>query len=125
MKPKPEATEDQSAQAVDPATPLFEPERPRRRFVLKLSLGADSYEEMTSALYNIAREFDRREIGKDMASGSPSSGFSLEWSEDESVTHDSYMAAIDEYLGTQSSNDLDQARAAQRVCSCDRLTSAR
>lgn len=111
--PKPETIEGQPAQPVDPATPLFERERPRRRFVLKLNLGADSYEEMSSALYNIAREFDRHEIGKDMASGSPSSGFSLEWSEDESVTHHSYMAAIDEYLDATSSNAKNQAREPQ------------
>ena len=105
---KPKPIEDQTAKAVDPATPLFERERPRRRFVLNLKLGADSYEELSSALYNIAREFDRHEIGKDMASGSPSSGFSLEWSEDESVTHDSYMVAIDEYLDATSSNAGEQ-----------------
>ena len=79
---------------------------PRRRFVLNLRLSADTRDDMVWALYQISREMERNELSNHVASGSPSSGFTLEWSEDESVTHDSYFAAIESDL-TPDSSPLD------------------
>jgi hypothetical protein len=69
-------------------------QKPRRRFLLTLKLGADDREEMIHALEQIALEMRRGYLHGPACSGGYSSGYDLKVSEDPEVTHDSYFAAI-------------------------------
>jgi hypothetical protein len=72
--------------------------KPRRRIELVLTLGADSWEDAADALFNLAQEIERGRLRGRAVTGGYSSGHTFESSEDETVTHDSYFAALDEYL---------------------------
>jgi len=69
-------------------------DRPRRRVRLTLDLGADSWNDLASALLGIAIRIDeaieRKEERVNIVSGSPSSGFLLHVDEDETITHESF-----------------------------------
>ena len=66
---------------------------PRRRFVLELHLGADSREDMVSALRGISKAMERGEYPSTVISGGYNSGFVHLWCEDDAITHDTYEAA--------------------------------
>lgn len=75
----------------DSSTPL-----PHRRFVLNLRLGADTRDALAHALEQLAFEIVAGQVnGPGGACGGPDAGYSYEFLEDQSVTHDSYFAAID------------------------------
>lgn len=77
---------------------------PRRRWVLDLKLGADTFEDMCRALDNLERELRMRpgipDGGgrREMCSGGPDSGYHATLSEDQSVSHTSYFAAVEEFI---------------------------
>jgi len=67
---------------------------PRRRVVVKLQIGADSWDE----LRGIFRELETRlvvdgRLSATCISGGYSSGYIMESDEDESITHDSWTEA--------------------------------
>lgn len=72
--------------------------RPRRRVVVTLDLGADSWDEVASALDQIAFEVAAGKMRGSACSGGPSSGYTWSANEDESVTHETYFEALDKYL---------------------------
>lgn len=67
---------------------------PRRRCVLTLKLGADTRERLIEELEGIARDIRRANLWGECAMGGHSAGYSLNVSEDETVTHDSYFEAL-------------------------------
>jgi hypothetical protein len=78
---------------------------PRRRIVLSLTLGADSWDEADRALddvalrlYEAARDGDTSVV---CTSGSPSAGWHLEASEDVGVDHAGFVEALDVWLDRQ------------------------
>lgn len=70
---------------------------PRRRIVMRLEIGADSWEELEIALANAATSVAMGQMRSTGASGGVASGSSWEADEDETITHESYFAAIDEW----------------------------
>lgn len=67
---------------------------PRRAFVLKLELGADTRDDMVKELEQIAR----RILMDDMTTGvlgGPTTGYTYSLSVDETITHDDYFCAIE------------------------------
>lgn len=68
--------------------------KPRRRVVLKLDLGADDREAAIRELENIAREMRRGHMWGNSCVGGYSVGYSMEISEDKTITHDSYFESI-------------------------------
>ena len=79
--------------------------KPRRRVVMKLEVGADSWEDLEETLqailFRLAERKRRSEAALNITSGGYSSGFTLEADEDPTVDHDSYAA----WLGVRSSPD--------------------
>jgi hypothetical protein len=74
-------------------------ERPlRRRVAVLLQLGADSWEDVERAFTDMATRVALGEMRGVCTSGGYSWGFHYEASEDESVTHDSYFAALTAWL---------------------------
>jgi len=67
---------------------------PRRRFLLVLKLGADSKEELLQDLKEIHRRIYFDELRGECLSGGCAAGYTLELTEDPTVTHDSYFEAI-------------------------------
>lgn len=73
-----------------------EPETPRRRVVIELKLGADSWEDAADALHDLARQFDmgeRRDCTV-LQTGGARFGYTCLLNEDPFITHDSYFEAI-------------------------------
>lgn len=69
-------------------------EKPRRRIVFKVEIGADSWDAVVGALEDLAIEVDRGHWrGPNGCSAGSDYSFTLTASEDESVTHESYIAA--------------------------------
>lgn len=66
---------------------------PRRRHRLTLDLQADNEQEMVRSLEYIAYLLDTGQLTKG-CSGGVHSGWTYEYSVDESVTHESYFQAI-------------------------------
>lgn len=75
---------------------------PRRRCLLTLKLGADDREGLIRELENIAREMRRGHLWGNCAMGGYSAGYALDVSEDETVTHDSYLEAINKMIEAES-----------------------
>jgi hypothetical protein len=71
--------------------------KPARAVRLTLKLDADDIGELSSALHNIADSAERGELTTGV-SGGPSSGYIYELLQDPTITHDSYHAALREYL---------------------------
>ena len=70
-------------------------QQPRRRCLLKLTLGADTRDEMIDELLRIAADLKRGHYTQGhSACGGYSVGWSMFASEDPSITHESYIAAL-------------------------------
>jgi hypothetical protein len=78
--------------------------KPRRRVLLTLKLGADNREEMIHALEQIALEMRRGYLMGEAAGGGYSSGYWLKVTEDETVTHDTYFAAINAMIEAEQAD---------------------
>lgn len=89
---------DALAPAASGAPNVSAREPPRRRVMVELRLGADSWDEVAAALEQIAREVSIGQMRAHVSSGSPTSSYAWLASEDERVTHDSYFEALDAYL---------------------------
>lgn len=74
---------------------------PRRRVQIKIDLGADSWEEAARALGQMETDMLRGGLRTRGASGGWGCGYHYEASEDESVTHDSYVKAVEEWLAAE------------------------
>jgi glutamate 5-kinase len=85
---------------------------PRRRIECQLHLSADSWLEAASALAGVAlRLYEARERGDDVidvTSGGVASGYTLTATEDPDITHDSYIAKIQEYLTAKKAESTTQ-----------------
>ena len=67
---------------------------PRRRFLLELKLGADTRADLVRELEELAREISSEQCMGRCLSGGCAAGYTLELTEDPTVTHDSYFEAI-------------------------------
>lgn len=71
---------------------------PHRRVQMKLDIEADSLDDLASALRSLASDLELREEGDfKQVSGGFNGGHSLDLSFDQSVDHDSYLRALDEW----------------------------
>lgn len=72
---------------------------PRRRHEVRISIGADTWDEAKRVLEDILSSMDEHPDGR-MSGGSfgYASGHDVEATVDESVTHDSYHAALKAWL---------------------------
>ena len=78
---------------------------PKRRHRLKLDLHADSLDDMVSAMEGVLHRIYEAENGRTLTvvtSGSPSAGFHLEHTVDESMTAERYRAELDAWLARDS-----------------------
>lgn len=73
-------------------------DRPERKVTFLLKVGADDRESLASALFNIATQVDRNEIGGKGVSGGCDSGCIWEYREGEGPTHDEYFAQLNAHL---------------------------
>lgn len=73
--------------------------KPRRAFVLKLEMQADTRDDLVQDLEQFAHQIDREEISVGV-SGSPSGGSIYSLSVDESITHEQYVNAINAYIAS-------------------------
>lgn len=69
---------------------------PRRRVVLELKIGADTRERMIEELEEIAAAIRKGEMWGDCVMGSASAGYTVSATEDKTVTHDTYFAALND-----------------------------
>lgn len=75
---------------------------PRRRVRFNLRLQADSWDDVSKALLDLSTEVALGNWrGPNGASGGPGAGYTIESDEDETVTHDSYFEALNEYLARE------------------------
>jgi hypothetical protein len=73
--------------------------KPRRRVEAVIRIGADSIDDLVKGIYQIAGDVEAG--SREIASGSPSVGWTVEVTEDETITHESYFDALLEHLGKQ------------------------
>lgn len=73
----------------------------RRRVEFSLKGGADSWQDLAATLRSIAFDLDQGQMRGRAASGGYSAGYSWSADEDESVTHESFAAALEEFLDAQ------------------------
>ncbi len=79
-------------------TDIAEVAAPRRRVVIKLEIGADTWEDAQYALNSLANDIAmRRSLPPWSVSGGYSVGWTLSSSEDETITHDSWAEANEAY----------------------------
>ena len=71
---------------------------PRRRYVATIELQADTERDLIAHLFSIATNWDREGIALSSISGGYSSGHIIGITCDESVTHESWEAELEEYL---------------------------
>lgn len=82
---------------------------PRRRLVVHVHIGADSWQDVCRAMQQVADWADRKTDAPDgpqvidMCAGGPSAGYTVVGSLDASVTHESYFAAVDEWKAKRNS----------------------
>lgn len=74
------------------------PPRPLRAYRLTLELGADTAQDMASALRNMAHRIEREDLGGCGTWGSPTDGANYELLTDPSMTHERYFADLHAYL---------------------------
>jgi hypothetical protein len=67
---------------------------PRRRVVIGLELGADSWDDAARVLEQVALQIRMGQMRGPGVSGGPATGYIYDASEDETVTHDSYFEAL-------------------------------
>lgn len=70
--------------------------KPRRRIEMEIQVGADNIAELVRALEQISFDVDRGT--RCVVSGGPCAGWNFKVDEDDSITHDSYFAAVDVHL---------------------------
>lgn len=70
---------------------------PRRAYELDLKVSADSRDDLCGYLHSFVTQLYMDQISNG-ASGGYSAGATYSLSVDESITHDSYVAALDDYL---------------------------
>lgn len=86
---------------------------PRRAWRLTLCLQGDDEREIEIALDHIAREWALGYLrGPNACSGGPGSGYTLETSHDPAITHESYFAAVAEYLARERAGSAGSSSAA-------------
>lgn len=72
---------------------------PRRRIEATLRISADSWDDLARALHQLRTEIATDGcLSKSSVSGGYASGWIVETSEDESITHESWAASLDTYL---------------------------
>ena len=72
--------------------------KPERKVVFTLKVEADDRRSLASALFNIATQVDREEIGGTGVSGGCNSGYIYEYREGDGPTPDEYFAQLRAYL---------------------------
>lgn len=73
-------------------------EKPRRRIVMRLDVGADDWESLSSTLDHLSRECLREGgLSKSVVSGGYSAGFIMTCDIDETITHDTWADANNKY----------------------------
>ena len=78
----------------------------RRRVVLKLEVGADSWRELQYALNSLATEIAMNgRLSPWAVSGGYSSGWNFTANEDENITHDGWAAANEAFCATLRDRD--------------------
>lgn len=77
------------------------PARPRRRHTLDLAIEADSINDLIGCLNSLAFELSAGQIRDWSISGGYSTSYRLIHSVDESITHDSWFAALQAYLAAE------------------------
>lgn len=77
---------------------------PQRRYVMTLKLGADSIEELCSALQLIAFDIDAENV-RQSVSGGCGAGWNYDIAENEEMAHDKYVEALNEYLAARERRD--------------------
>lgn len=70
------------------------PEAPRRRVVCVLEIGADSRDDLVMTLEDIARRVGMDDLTEKGFSAGYNSSYNYKLDEDESVTHESWSAAL-------------------------------
>jgi hypothetical protein len=76
-------------------------DKPRRAHVLKLEMGANSLDDLIGGLKQFALDLRLGEVSTAGCSGSPSVGYTYDYSVDEAWTKARYFAAIDAALSEQ------------------------
>lgn len=91
-----EAPSSEAALAIAAQT---EEKKPRRRIEATLRISADSWDDLAHALHQLRTEIAVDGcLSKSSVSGGYASGWIVETSEDESITHESWAASLDTYL---------------------------
>lgn len=75
--------------------------KPRRRIEIDLKIGADDWRELRGILRHLETEIAMHERLSNTVSGGYGSGFVMSVDEDESITHDSWAAELERYLGRE------------------------
>lgn len=84
-------------------------EKPARRFRLDLFIEADTMEQLSSALFNLSTRADREELSASGVSGGYSSGYVYTLTDNPEMTHDRYVACLNEYLTQAAPPNLPPA----------------
>lgn len=88
-------------------------EKPRRRYQMQLTLGADDLRSLLGALHSI--EFDLstepEDTPRNIVSGGYDSGFVLDLTIDPTITHESWAEYLDKYLAFQKEEKSKRAPA--------------
>lgn len=72
---------------------------PRRRVVVEMKIEGDDWSAIQGAFNSLATDIAMRDrLSSSVASGGYSSGYTLVSSEDESITHESWVMALEAYL---------------------------
>lgn len=77
---------------------INEPSPVRRRYVAKINLQADTEKDLIRHLFEIATGWDRDGMSSSSVSGGYSSGHIIEVDCDDSITHESWEEALEQYL---------------------------
>lgn len=83
-------------------------EQPERKVVFLLKVGADDRRSLASALFNIADQIDREEIGGKGVSGGYDSGYTWEYREGDGPSHDEYFAQLEAHLNERRERSPSQ-----------------
>lgn len=74
-------------------------DKPRRRVVVDIKLEGDDWDEIQRALHQLRTEIAMSgSLSTSSVSGGYGSGWIVTSNEDDSITHDSWAAALDAYL---------------------------
>jgi hypothetical protein len=80
---------------------------PRRRIVVNLRIGADSWDELRGTFRELETQIAMYgKLSSNAVSGGYSSGYILDSNEDESITHDSWFEANEAYCNTLRAEEI-------------------